>query len=236
VDGTGPVIVISSPQQGTIFNEIPITITGTVTDENLLKVLFNNQVPVTVDSTNHSFIIENVNLVENENQLAINAEDKAGNISSQGVTVIYIPDNEPPVLTITSPADNSILDQAGITVNGTVTDKSNILYVKVNGITAAVNAQNKTYTADLTLSEGNNTLTVESEDEYNNKGSISIAVTVDTIAPQITVSSPQSGSVTNHDKITISGYIVEAYPHQITLSGGSTGPVPGEMTGNSFLF
>ncbi len=61
-------------------------------------------------------------------------------------------------------------------------------------------------------------------------------MTVDTIAPQITVSSPQSGSVTNHDKITISGYLVEDYPHQITLSGGSTGPVPGKITGNSFYF
>jgi hypothetical protein len=239
------------------------------------------------------------------------------------VNVIYIPDNEPPVLTITSPADNSILDKAGVTVNGTVIDKSVVNYVKVNGINAAVNAQNNTYAVDLTLSEGENSVTVESEDEFNNKGSISITVAVDTIAPQVVVNSPesgsfftgaevvlsgeiidatevnlsingqaippdsisgnqfnhpftlaqgennltisaqdaanhssqisltlfldstapqitisshQSGSVTNKDKITITGSIVDAYPHQVTLSGGSAGSVEGEIIGSNFYF
>jgi len=235
LDQTAPVIVISSPQAGTIFNEIPITVTGTVTDENLLKVLLNNQVPVTVDPTSHSFVVENVNLVENENQLVISAEDKAGNISSQGVTVIYIPDNEPPELSIDFP-DNTFLNKTAVTVTGTVTDKSNILYVKVNGINAVVDPQNNTYSAQLELTEGANGLTVEAEDEFNNRGTIDITVTVDTIAPQVAVSSPQSNSFTNKDKITIHGGMVEANPRQVTLSGGSAGSIPGELTGGDFYF
>ncbi|MGD2088206.1 MAG: hypothetical protein PVH61_18660, partial [Candidatus Aminicenantes bacterium] len=232
LDQIAPVVVISSPQEGTIFNEIPITVTGTVTEENLLKVLFNNQTPVSIDSTTNTFMVENVNLVENENQLVISAEDKAGNISSQSVNVIYIPDNEPPVLTVTSPADNSILDKAGVTVTGTVVDKSAILYVKVNGITAVVDAQNNTYTVDLTLSEGENTVTVESEDEYQNKGSISITVTVDSIAPQVTVNSPVSGSFFTSAEVVISGEIIDATAVSLSINGQAVPPE--NISGNQF--
>ncbi|MGD2091337.1 MAG: Ig-like domain-containing protein, partial [Candidatus Aminicenantes bacterium] len=234
VDTTDPQVQITAPQNNAVIREIPITVTGTFTEINPLKILLNNTIEGTINGDGFTF--ENVTLVEGENRLPVRLEDKAGNTGSASIVVTYIPDSEPPELTIASPESGEFLDKANVTVIGTVIDKSDILYVRVNGTNAVIDTQNNTYTVDLPLAEGENTLSVESEDEYQNKGSIGITVTVDTTAPQITVSSPQSGSITNKEKLTITGSITDAYPHQVTLSGGSAGSVEGELIGSNFYF
>ena len=78
-----------------------------------------------------------------------------------------------------------------ITVTGTVDDPQ--ATVKVNGTTATV-SEGK-FSASVTLNEGANTITASATDQASNSTSVSVKVTLDTVVPVITISSPTEGQV-----------------------------------------
>ena len=124
VDTADPQVQITSPQNNAVIREIPITVTGTFTEINPKRILLNNIGTIIVTINGDGFTFENVNLVEGENQLTVTLEDKAGNTGSANTMVTYIPDSEPPELTIASPENGEFLDKVNVKVTGTVIDKS----------------------------------------------------------------------------------------------------------------
>ncbi|MDH5202742.1 MAG: FG-GAP-like repeat-containing protein, partial [Nitrospirota bacterium] len=79
----------------------------------------------------------------------------------------------PLTITIINPQDGAVVSSSSITVTGTVTNNVN---VTVNGIQASVS--NNTFSATISLIEGQNTITAIADDMYGQTASHSITVTL----------------------------------------------------------
>lgn len=83
------------------------------------------------------------------------------------------PDIEPPVILITSPADDSQLGGTTVTVTGTVLDAHPITAITVNSAAAT---PGNWFAKEVSLSTGPNTLTVQATDSSGNVGTAAITV------------------------------------------------------------
>ena len=120
----------------------------------------------------------------------------------------------PPAVTIVSPTPLQVFNAAGnpITVTGTV-DNSNDT-VNVNGVDASVS--NGTFTATgVLLREGPNVITATATDVVGGVGTATIAVTLSTTPPQLSVLSPSDGANVMTATITVSGNVNEQVPGTI---------------------
>lgn len=79
-------------------------------------------------------------------------------------------------LTITSPANGTTVTTPSITVTGTASDASGIASVTVNGALASGALDWSTWSAEVTLAEGENTITVVATDDVGNVATQSIVV------------------------------------------------------------
>ena len=97
----------------------------------------------------------------------------------------------PPTVTISEPADLSVVTAISVTVRGTVDDPN--ATVTVNGVPVANN--NGNYTAAVALAEGSNTVTVIAQNATG-QGGASVEVLLNTTDnPVLTVTSPTSGFI-----------------------------------------
>src|SRR5690606_13544326 len=96
--------------------------------------------------------------------------------------VAVLVDTTSPVVTITSPNDGAKLNNGEVTVTGTVSD-DNIDKVTVNGVEATV--EDGTFTATITLDEGEHTITVVATDVAGNETVHVLNVSIDTTPPEL---------------------------------------------------
>ena len=188
------------------MNQSPILVTGTVDDgKNRVKV--NGVAAVTMGN---SFSAK-VDIIEGKNTITAEATDSFGNIGSDYVAVIL--DSTLPTIAITSHPPNSLITTRAAVVSG-ICDK------KAASVTVAVNAENRpvrldlakgAFTTDeLVLEEGVNTITARAVSSAGNVGSSTIYVTVDTIAPNVAITSPRTMTMTNRKTISVSGTLDDA--------------------------
>ncbi|WP_211247018.1 CARDB domain-containing protein [Methermicoccus shengliensis] len=93
-----------------------------------------------------------------------------------------------PVVSITSPTAG-VYNISTIDLSATSNESSDMWYT-INGNTGTVVNSTTTYSTTLSLSEGVNNITVYARDMGGNVGTATVNVTVDTVAPVITVNSP----------------------------------------------
>ncbi len=173
IDKSPPVVSVTSPGDGTTTNESVITVSGTVDDDTASVTV--NGVDATVAGT--TFSASGITLTEGPNTVTVTATDPAGNTAAVSITVIYaIPDTTAPVITITYPADSATVTTPTITVTGTIDDDT--ATVTVNGVGATVSGN--TFTAEIQLSEGWNTITATATDPAGNRSAASVSVILDT--------------------------------------------------------
>ena len=141
---------------------------------------------------------------EGANQL-INgtAVDVAGNSASASV-VLNI-DLTAPVLSLTSPSDGLETNQTVLSVTGTATDINGIIDVAVNGSQAFLVGND--FELDVSLIEGSNTVTVTTRDIADNSTTQTRNVSLDSIAPVVTISSPSNLSTFNTSTVSITGTV-----------------------------
>jgi len=108
---------------------------------------------------------------------------KDGYISGKMVVSVGA-DTIPPELTVDKPA--SPTNEATVTITGTATDNSGSVTVAVNGVEAEVGADGK-FSAEVTLTEGENEITVVAKDPSGNKTEKTVVVVLDTVPPELTV-------------------------------------------------
>lgn len=92
---------------------------------------------------------------------------------------------------VTSPTSSSTQ-----TVTGTVTDDVSSyedISVTVDGTSVSLSPDN-TFSQEVTLTEGSNTITVEAADNAGNTASSSVTIVLDTTAPLISITSPSDGA------------------------------------------
>lgn len=192
-----PTLTVIQPVDGAKLTESDVVVSGTATDAKKLTVN-GAEVTLGADGTFKS----TVTLKEGENSIAVSASNDAGSVS-QTVKVTYSStpaDVVPPVLTVTSPAGNSITNQPSTMVSGTTEDDAK---VTING--ASVTASGGAFSSPYTLTEGTNMLTVVAMDAAGNKTTQSVQVTLDSLPPMLTVTYPMDNFISNSPSVTLTG-------------------------------
>jgi RHS repeat-associated protein len=133
-------------------------------------------------------------------------------------TAVLDLDTLAPVVAIDSPAPGTLFGASPIAVSGTVED-AHLDTVTVNGVAAAVAAGRFT-AEDVPLTEGTNTLTAVAIDALGRATtSAPVAVSLDTTAPTVTVTSPAGGTVVATPAITVDGEVSDPNLAEVRVNG-----------------
>lgn len=245
-DNDSPSVAITSPDTDTYTNTSGITVSGEASDSTSW---INN---VTVNGTNGTLSGEtfsaSLNLTEGANTVTATATDAGGNTGSSSITVIL--DTIPPSITLD--AIPSLTNNPQLTITGKIEDASPITAITINGQSVGANGYSPAlFNADVTLSEGLNTIEIAATDKAGNIATASITITfISKPAPVITIQSPTNGTTVDYSPIQISGTIDDPTA-TVTINGnpatisncsggpfGPRGPAPGEnpCTGGSYFY
>ena len=188
-----PVISITAPSSGAYITNATPSIEFTVTDSDSGVA----SAKITLDGTE----ITSVNktavtggykytctpaaaLKDGAHTISVTATDNDGN-TSEAKTSTFKLDTVPPTLSITAPTDGLITNKSTVTVTGKTDDvTSKPVTVTVNG-TAVTVSTDGTFSKDVTLKEGSNTITIIAKDKAGKTTTVTRTVTLDTAAPVI---------------------------------------------------
>lgn len=128
-------------------------------------------------------------LGDGQHTIKVDASDNDGNAATQK-TVTFKVDTIPPTLSVTAPANDSVTNNSSCTVSGTTNDATSspvTVTVKLNNGAAeeVAVAENGSFTKQLTLAAGANTITVVATDAAGKSTTVTRTVTLDTGAPVI---------------------------------------------------
>ena len=120
--------------------------------------------------------------------VVIQASDYDGNIS-ETVSISFKVDTTPPILNVTAPVDNSWINTQKINVTGTTSDENSspvTVAIKVNGTEqgAVSIASDGSFSKEITLAEGANTITITSTDAAGRVSTVTRTVTLKTTGPK----------------------------------------------------
>lgn len=174
------------------------------------------------------------------NKLQVEIRSRPG---SALTIVVEGKDEMPPDITITSPVNGACLNTPFITVTGNASDSiSWIQSVTVNGTNARLAGE--TYTSDILLTEGQNTVTATATDTAGNSHTASVTVTLDTTPPAMTSTTPVNNDVGIPVNTTITATFSEGIDATtittatFRLNSETSGLVSGSVTynGNMAIF
>ena len=203
LDGTPPVVQITSPQDGEIVSVADINVKALAID--------NARVASTTLSINDKIIApavrtenlegggqqltidEFVTLDQGLNHIILTAMDNAGNAGTSSLTITY--DREPPTITIDAP---SFTNRPVVRISGSVRDDEKVksILFQVGDDTLTIEAQSEqiNFVQPVELKEGINTINVVVIDQINNQRSQSLEIIMDTSPPTLDVD-PIPGTV-----------------------------------------
>lgn len=181
---TKPMVVWTVTDSGSGVNPDSISITldsGSKVTSGIAKTAITN-------GYSCSYTIPSA-LSDGTHTVKVDASDNDGNAATQR-SVSFIVDAAPPVLSVTSPANNLVTNSKTVTVSGKTSDATSGIKkvtVKLNsGSESTVTVDSSgNFSKSITLSEGANTIVVTSYDAGGLKTSITRVVTLDTQAPVI---------------------------------------------------
>lgn len=128
----------------------------------------------------------------------VRAKDNACHLSDYGTHQFMI-DTVAPVVTIDSPADNSLFANSNVTVAGITEPQITVkLYDNSNQVAEVATDATGAWSCNLTLSEGEHTLAAIATDAAGNKSEPSgaVRVIIDTTSPALAIASPLDGALT----------------------------------------
>jgi len=206
-DSEPPVLAITTPAQSAGFVTANITVTGTATDNVGVTALEYSLDNMTwANCTGTGTWSANVTLVAGGNTVYVRAVDGNNNWAYAN-RQLYL-DNQAPTVAIATPASGTAFTVNTVTVTGTATDNMLIAKIEVQlGTGAWVTATGTTAwtLANLTLTQGSNTITVRATDTAGNSNTTQTTVTVDSQAPAVSIGSPTEGAKLTKDKVKLSG-------------------------------
>lgn len=177
VDLDGPAQVVESPVPESLTNAGRIVVSGRATDDTGLASITVNGIQSVLSSANNPYdpremqFNANISLVKGANLIRTVVIDNTGKTSTDTRTIYW--DEGPPRLTWT-PVDGTTVSTSEITVQGTATDDLGIKTITCNGTLVNFISTNNpadpnevSFSAALTLQEGNNNLEVTATDQYN---------------------------------------------------------------------
>ena len=192
-----PVITITSPTAGQYLANSTPAITWKITDDDsgvnpstiALKV---DNVAVDASKITKTAVTGGYTcsytpataLTDGEHTIIATASDYDGNAATQK-SVTFTVDTIPPTLSISAPVAGLVTNKSTVTVTGTTDDAtSKPVTVTVNG-TAVTVGTGGSFSKDVTLTEGSNTITIIEKDKAGKTTTVTRTVTLDTKAPVI---------------------------------------------------
>lgn len=122
---------------------------------------------------------------------------------------------------ITSPKDGSFTNQEKIIVEGKAAPSTTVHVFNKDAEAATVQAtENGTFSAEVTLHEGENVLTAKSSTEAGmTDPSNAVKIILDKTKPGITIENPKNGDKFNNEALTVSGTVTDANLDWVKVNG-----------------
>ena len=194
-----PVIAIVSPTAGSFSTNSKPTITWKVTDADsgvnpaTIGITLDSGTKVTGDAITKTAITGGYQCTytpatalsdgsHTSHTIKLDASDYDGNAAATNSTTFKV-DTVPPTLTLSSPADKLITNKSACTVKGTTNDVTSSpvkVTIKLNSGTAesVTVGRDGSFTKDLTLANGTNTITVVATDSAGKSTTVIKSVTL----------------------------------------------------------
>lgn len=221
LEKTKPTATIISPTQGSVLGSATQDIKMELQDAggsglNMASVIFkvnNAQVTQGVSWTDQGgkkvCTYHATNLSDGSNSVSLQVTDNDGNVSDVA-TVSFVISTSAPTLNVTSPKDNLLTNSNKVTVAGTAaagSDAVTLASVKVNGTSVPISQG--AFSIEVTLTEGENTITIVAEDSIGKTTTVTRHVTVDTKAPVISDVEAEATTVDANSTIHLTFKVVD---------------------------
>jgi hypothetical protein len=211
LDTQPPSLIVEAPIDGQLTNVTVVRVAGRAEDDNGIAGVDVNGVAIPAAG---GVFEGSFPLAEGDNHLTIRALDVAGNAQQVAVSVRRF---TLPTVSITTPADLSILAATTTEVQGTVTSGST---VKVNGVPALVTGTTFV-AADVPLIEGGNILTAAATDALGHVGTATIHLVRDLTPPRVAIQFPQAGARLTETAVTVTGLVNDIVPGTVNAMQAS---------------
>lgn len=209
-----PVITITAPTASQVTSSNAPKLVFTVTDND--SGVNPDKITVYVDSKAYTANITKTTITggyscefsiptlsDGTHKVYVTAEDNDGNLGT-AAEVSFTVDTTPPELSVTSPADGTVINKNTVTVIGTTNDAtSNSVKLTINGEEVNVGSDGS-FTHIVTLRAGSNTITIVATDEAGKSSTITRTVNVNTSAPVISAIAITPNPVNAGNTFTIS--------------------------------
>ncbi|MBT3037525.1 MAG: hypothetical protein KME37_01170 [Candidatus Thiodiazotropha sp. (ex Codakia orbicularis)] len=226
-DAVAPELSILSPSDASYINSqqpqiaLELVDDGSGVDVESLEILAEGEtLPVECSGTLPEWVCTpTVTLEEGPVSLSVTVADNAGNRSEPVVSTFTI-DTQQPEITLQSPVDGLLTNQPELTVSGSVSEAAT---VTLNGepITLTID---HTFSETLTLTEGNNEISLQATDLAGNVTDLSVLVVLDTLSPApVDLALIQVSDVVD-GKVTVTGDPTSVEPEaKVTIKNRRTG-------------
>lgn len=145
----------------------------------------------------------------------------------------FILDTVPPNIVITGPPYGSYVNIPTATIQGTVDDAEARVWVGLIGLTEVSN-NNGAFEGNVTLGEGVNNIQIRARDFAYNYDYVYHQIILDTIPPQLNITSPIEGAVTNTVNLVASGTVVDQNIGTVAVSANNGPPQALDADGSNF--
>lgn len=190
---TAPTISVTSPTNGALLTNNKPTISWKCQDadsgvnaETIKLYIDDVEVSGTISASGSASsytcsYVPSTALSDGSHTLKFSCSDNDGSSREESITIEV--DTVAPTLTVSSPSENVKTNQSSITVSGYTNDiTSSPVTVTVNGSSVEVNSSGY-FTTDVSLSVGQNTITVVAKDGAGKTTTVTRTVTYDNAAP-----------------------------------------------------
>ena len=207
LDTQTPPLTVLSPAHRSSGMDPTLSIVGTTEPEGVTVMVAGLAAPVDASGTFNA----DITLLPGRNDIAIEVVDLAGNRRTATLTVFL--DQEPPSMWVADPIPGRVLASGTVLVQGYVEPGSS---VSIDGRSVA--ASEGHFSEALSLPDGLHVIMVIATDAAGNTKTVQLPVTVDTVAPSITVLSPEDGLLTRETSVTLSGTVADDGPGDVELT------------------
>jgi hypothetical protein len=159
-------------------------------------------------------------LTEGSNRITVTASHGGASTAFKNIAVTL--DTQVPLLAVSALPDGSATATQVQNISGTASDP-NLASVTVNGDVVSVNS-NGSFSSAVSLIKGANTIIVRAGDSAGNQSISTRTIKFNPDIPRITVKSPDDGSYTNTQELTVSGTVDSAV--SMTVNGSVANLVP----------
>lgn len=182
-DAAPPLITILEPPAGkdTIAHAAPV-VRVRVTDQSAIasvKLGDRDMAFAGGSATNAEYTLQLSELPLGPNELVVTAADEPGNTAWDTVHILYDPsiiDETSPRLEVHAPKPNELVEAMSVEVRGAAFDQSGIDRVSVNGVVAAFDGSNSTWSITLDIAHGDNAIEVTARDAAGNDSTFAFSI------------------------------------------------------------